>query len=265
MNTNTHIHELLFSLLEKSGLHIICESTQGVPFLANLPNHQNIFILPCCDDTLINTAMGMAISGTPVIVVLSTDQSLASIQALLEEETYGPEFTLPLLIVVPTEKAILHTHSTHIVYCKTGEQLYAHIKEKSVRPAINIVCYHHSALFDLLSHDIHQISAQTASKYSEGTHITLLTTGTDIETAKGFAEENSDIELIELISVHPFCTQTIADSVQKTGRVLMLNTPIQLTNHILDTCFWHLEAQPEYTNDSNHQNLSRLRARLLET
>ena len=87
----------------------------------------------------------------------------------------------------------------------------------------------------------------------------------DIEKAKIFAEEYSDIELIEIISLHPLCTKSISNSVKKTGRVLLLNTPLHLTTEILNTCFWHLEAQPEHTQNSDHQNLSRLRARLLET
>lgn len=265
MNTTKHLNHLLHSLLETTELHIICESTQGNPFLAQLPAHEHIFVLPCCDDTLINTAMGMAISGTPVVVVLSTDESLSSVQALLEEERYGHEFTLPLLILVPTAKAIHSIGTTNFVYCQNGEQLCAHIHEKSTRAGIDVICYHHSAIFDQISVEPQELTAHTSTKHSEGSHISFFTTGADIEEAKTFAEQHSDVELIELISIQPLCIHTITESVQKTGRVLMLNTPPQLTTHILDTCFWHLEAQPEHTSDSNHQNLSRLRARLLET
>jgi pyruvate/2-oxoglutarate/acetoin dehydrogenase E1 component len=153
-------------------------------------------------------------------------------------------------------------HCPHsLTYCQTGTQLYNHLKKAINKGSIQIIVYNPRALFDTVQEE----EAQNAHIHKNGTHISLFASGQSIDAANEFAEKYSDIEVIEVISINPLCTKTIALSVQKTGRALLLSTPPNLIHEILDNCFWHLEAQPEHTQNATQSNLARLRARLLET
>jgi pyruvate/2-oxoglutarate/acetoin dehydrogenase E1 component len=260
MNANKHIRALLRSV--SSDVQILCESPESTPFLKGLQETKSTLLktLPCSDESIVNIAVGMAISGSKVLVCMSTDKGLPSLFALLSEESYGEEFPLPITFLVPSHLSYAQQSSHNLIYCQTGSQLLGHLKKSIDNHSANIICYYPGALFDSAQDE----EAKQAHVHQQGTHISLFSSGTHIDAAKEFAHTHSDVEVVELISLHPLCTTTIAQSVQKTGRVLLLDTPPSLTKEILDSCFWHLEAQPEYTHNSDQSNLSRLRARLLE-
>jgi 2-oxoisovalerate dehydrogenase E1 component beta subunit len=65
------------------------------------------------------------------------------------------------------------------------------------------------------------------------------------------AEENLDIEVIDLRTLYPLDMETIKASVEKTGRVVVVNEDTEITNYgehvirrIIDECFYSLEAPP---------------------
>lgn len=65
------------------------------------------------------------------------------------------------------------------------------------------------------------------------------------------AEEGLDIEVIDLRTLYPLDMDTIKASVEKTGRVIVVNEDTEVTNYgehvirrIIDECFYHLEAPP---------------------
>ena len=243
-----------------STLQILSESPSLVPFLKDLAEHPQVHTLPCADDMLCNTAMGMAISGARVLICLSSEQGLASIAANLYEENYGPEFPLALTFLVPSTEILSENQLPHYVYCQTGAQLLAQCRAHVQTNSVSVICYNPAALFD----SAQDIEATDAVVHCEGTHISILSSGLHIDAAKVFAKQNPDVEVIELISLHPVCTVQPVKSVQKTGRVLFLDVPTEILRTIVDSCFWSLESQPEYTRNSDQSNLSRLRDRLLE-
>jgi len=260
MNTAKQIQILLKEILSHTKLHILSESPILIPFLKDITEHSQIHTLPCSDEILCQTGVGMAISGAKVLICLNSAQGLEALVASLNEETYGSEFPLEITFLVPSTQILPLKTKNHYLYCQTGSQLLAQFRSHIDMKQISILCYNPSALFD----QVQEVEPSNAIVHQEGTHISLFSSGLHIDAATEFAKSHHDIEVVELISLHPLCTDNITKSVQKTGRVLLLDVPSEALNSIIASCFWHLESQPESTQNSDQSNLSRLRARLLE-
>ena len=261
MNTAKQLSQLIQKSIEQSRIHhIVCESPQTTLFLKEIlhTNPQNIHTFPCANDAMLSTAMGMCISGAHVLLVLSTDQDLDALYAILHEESYGTEFPLSLTILLPSKAPQVSLFP--LVHCTTGTQLLAHVQQALHTQNLNFIGYAPHALLDIPA----QEAPSSAITHQEGEAITLFTTGIHIEAAQKFTQNHHDIELIELVSLCPLPDSLIAKSVQKTGRVLLLEPPKELLKTILDEAFWHLEAQPEITKDPSMSNLEQLRLQLLE-
>lgn len=263
MNASKHIRDLLSSALS-SDLYILSESPQSTPFLSGLVSEQ-LLTLPCSDTLLSNTALGMAISGSRVLISMSTDKEIDSLLALLKEESYGSEFPLSVIFLIPTLQAPSTLPCVNTTYCRSGIQLWSHINNALQMHKPQIIYYNPAALFDHIAENPPESTNLASTIHSSGTHISVFVCGSNIEEAKEFAHKYEDVELIELNSITPLCNKTIRISVQKTGRALLINAPLHLTKEILDSCFWHLEAQIEHTKNPNIANLTQLRSRLLET
>jgi len=66
------------------------------------------------------------------------------------------------------------------------------------------------------------------------------------------AEEGLEFDVIDLRTLYPLDMETIKASVEKTGRVIVVNEDTEVTNYgehvlrrIMDECFYHLEAKPK--------------------
>ncbi|MEB3196294.1 MAG: transketolase C-terminal domain-containing protein [Candidatus Sericytochromatia bacterium] len=73
-----------------------------------------------------------------------------------------------------------------------------------------------------------------------------------VQVAQELAEkEGVSAEVIDLRTIYPLDMDTIAESVRKTGRVLVVNEDTEVTNFgehvirkLIERCFYHLEAPP---------------------
>ena len=176
----------------ESDWSILSESPQSTPFL-NISS-EKLITLPCSDSILINTALGMGISGARTVVSMSTNQELFSLYAILSEERYGSEFSLPIVFLIPCfqSPATPLEHST--TYCRTGQQLYNTLSKSLQSQALQVICYNPAALFDII--DEQELSHHNATVHSSGTHISLFVCGADIEEAMTFAQTHDDVELV---------------------------------------------------------------------
>jgi 2-oxoisovalerate dehydrogenase E1 component beta subunit len=92
-----------------------------------------------------------------------------------------------------------------------------------------------------------------AAVVREGTAITLIAYGTMVHVAKAAAEESGiDAEVIDIRTIVPLDIETIAASVKKTGRCVILHEATrtsgfgaELSAQVQETCFYHLEAPIE--------------------
>ncbi len=90
----------------------------------------------------------------------------------------------------------------------------------------------------------------------EGTHVTVLTYGRNVQmclqAAEELAGEGIDAEIVDLRSLHPYDWGAITTSVRKTNRVLCVNEDTEITNfgeHLIrrlaEELFYELHAPPK--------------------
>jgi 2-oxoisovalerate dehydrogenase E1 component beta subunit len=71
------------------------------------------------------------------------------------------------------------------------------------------------------------------------------------KAADELALEGLSFDVVDLRTIYPFDMETVKASVEKTGRVIIVNEDTEVTNYgehvmrrIIDECFYHLEAPP---------------------
>ncbi len=100
-----------------------------------------------------------------------------------------------------------------------------------------------------------------AKKVHEGSEVTLLTYARHVLIAEEICQNpefKGKVDLIDLRSLYPLDMKTIRESVQKTGRLLIVNEDTEVTNfaeHVLrkvmDECFYALKVKPEILMGAN--------------
>lgn len=72
-----------------------------------------------------------------------------------------------------------------------------------------------------------------------------------VKAADDLKSEGLDFDVIDLRTLYPLDMDTIKASVEKTGRVLVVNEDTEITNYgehvirkLIDSCFYHMEAPP---------------------
>jgi len=95
-----------------------------------------------------------------------------------------------------------------------------------------------------------------ARQWREGTNATVVTYARHALLCTAAAdrlakEEGLSFDVIDLRTLYPFDMEAVARSVKKTGRLLIVNEDIEVTNYgehvmrrVIDSCFYHLETQP---------------------
>jgi 2-oxoisovalerate dehydrogenase E1 component beta subunit len=92
-----------------------------------------------------------------------------------------------------------------------------------------------------------------AAVVREGSAVTLIAYGTMVHVAKAAAEDSGiDAEVIDVRTIVPLDIDTIANSVKKTGRCVILHEATrtsgfgaEIAAQVQETCFYHLEAPIE--------------------
>ncbi len=92
-----------------------------------------------------------------------------------------------------------------------------------------------------------------ASVVREGSAVTIIAYGTMVHVAKAAAEDSGiDAEVVDIRTIVPLDIDTIAESVKKTGRCVILHEATrtsgfgaEIAAQVQETCFYHLEAPIE--------------------
>ncbi len=101
--------------------------------------------------------------------------------------------------------------------------------------------------------DYYTIPLGVASVRREGADVTVLAYGTMVYVAEAAADESGiDAEIIDLRTLLPLDTDTIVQSVEKTGRCVIVHEATrtsgfgaELAATVQELCFYHLEAPIE--------------------
>ncbi len=250
------------------------------------------FDAPICEGGIVGAAIGMAAYGLrPCIEIQFADYAYPAYDQIVSEAARlrhrsGGQFTAPMVIRMPTGGGIFggQTHS------QSPEALFAHVSGlKTVIPSTpydakglllasiednDPVIFlepkrlyngpfdgeHDKSIVPWSKHDDaevpdghYTVPLGKAKMVREGKDVTILAYGTMVHVAKKTAEDQGiDAEVIDLRTLVPLDTETIAQSVQKTGRCVVVHEATrtcgygaELVSIVNELCFWALEAPVE--------------------
>ena len=234
-----------------------------------------VFDTPLAESAIIGTAIGMAMNGLVPVVEMQFDafaypafEQVTSHLAKLRNRTRG-QIALPIVVRIPFGGGIggVEHHSD------SSEAYYAHT------PGLRVVTPGSpSDAYRLLRQSIEcpdpviflepkrrywsteQLPAEGGPAIDQalirrhGTDATLIAYGgmvaTALETAAAAADEQGrDIEVVDLRSLSPFDDTTVAGSVRRTGRAVVVHEAAgfagygaEVAARLTEQCFHHLEA-----------------------
>jgi pyruvate dehydrogenase E1 component beta subunit len=243
--------------------------------LAQRFGEQRVFDTPLAEAGIVGTAIGMAMNGLVPVVEMQFDafaypafEQITSHLAKLHNRTRG-RVSLPVVIRIPYGGGIGGVEH----HCDSSEAYYAHT------PGLRVVTPGTpSDAYTLLRQAIacpdpviflepkrRYWSKETAPLTTDGPAIdqavirrpgrdvTLISygglVGTALETAVAAAEEGWDVEVVDLRTLAPFDDLTVAASVRRTGRAIVIHEAsgfggygAEVVARLTERCFHHLEA-----------------------
>jgi pyruvate dehydrogenase E1 component beta subunit len=232
---------------------------------------------PLAESGIVGTAIGMALRGYRPIVEIQFDgfvypafSQIVCQVAKMPARSLG-KIKLPMVIRLPVgggigavehhsesnEAYFAHTAGLRVVACSNPEDAYWMIQQaiESDDPVVFYEPkrrYHEKAEVDL-SAAVAPRPLFEATVAHPGEHVTLAAYGpmvkVCVDAATAAAEEGKSIEVIDLRSLSPLDLNTLATSVEKTGRLVVaheattfLGMGSEIAAAISQRCFYHLES-----------------------
>ncbi len=250
------------------------------------------FDAPIAEGGIVAVAIGMGAYGLrPVVEVQFADYIYPGFDQIVSEAARiryrsAGDFTVPITIRTPYGGGIFggQTHS------QSPEALFAHVAGiKTVIPSTPydakglliaaiedddpVIFLEPKRIYNGPFNGHHDQPVQAWSKFKEsdvpdghyviplgkaaiareGKDITIVAYGTMVHVAKAAAEESGiDAEVVDIRTIVPLDIDTIATSVKKTGRCVILHEATrtsgfgaEIAAQVQETCFYHLEAPIE--------------------
>jgi len=250
------------------------------------------FDAPISEGGIVAAAIGMGTYGLrPVVEVQFADYIYPGFDQIVSEAARiryrsAGDFTVPITIRTPYGGGIFggQTHS------QSPEALFAHVAGiKTVIPSTPydakglliaaiedddpVIFLEPKRIYNGPFSGYHDKPVQSWSKFAEaevpeghytvplgkaavvreGSAVTIVAYGTMVHVAKAAAEDSgTDAEVIDIRTIVPLDIDTIAESVKKTGRCVILHEATrtsgfgaEIAAQVQETCFYHLEAPIE--------------------
>jgi 2-oxoisovalerate dehydrogenase E1 component beta subunit len=233
---------------------------------------------PLAESGIVGTAIGMALRGYRPVCEIQFDgfvypafDQIVSQLAKMRARSLGA-VTLPVVIRIPVgggigavehhsesnEAYFAHTAGLRVVCC--ADPVDAHFMIQQAIASDDPVIFYEpkrrywekaelpEGLTLANARPLHQ-----AKVVREGEHVTVAAYGpmvkTCLEAAKAAEEEGRSLEVVDLRSLSPLDVDTLAASVEKTGRLIVvheaptfLGMGSEIAARITERCFYHLEA-----------------------
>ncbi len=236
---------------------------------------QRCFDTPLAESGIIGTAVGMALYGYRPVVEIQFNaftypafDQIVSHVAKMRNRSRGT-VTLPVIIRVPfgggigavehhsesPENLFTQVAGLKIVSPGTPSDAYSLLREAIASPD-PVIFFEPQGRY-WLKEDADLPAAREpigrAVVRREGTMATLIGYGpmvrTCLDSAAAGAEDGLDLEVVDLRSLVPFDTDTVLDSVQKTGRAVVVHeAPVfsgfgaEVAARVTEHAFFHLDA-----------------------
>src|SRR3989338_7011348 len=204
---------------------------------------------PLAELGIVGTAVGMAALGLKPVAeiqfsgfVYGAYDELISHASRLRNRTRGT-LSCPLVLRTPYGGGIRalehHSESMEAIYAHTpGLKVVIPSRPydakglliSAIRDPDPVVFLEPKRVYRAIKEEVpdeaYEIKIGEAQVVQEGTDVTVVSYGAMLRVCKEAAEkvaDNTSVELINLRSLKPFDAETIADSVKKTGRVVVVN------------------------------------------
>ena len=231
---------------------------------------------PLSELGFVGAGIGAAFGGMrPIVEVMTVNFSLLALDQIVNTAAVlrhmsGGQFSVPLVVRMATgagrQLAAQHSHSL--------ENWYAHIPGIRVlapatigdargmlAPALAdpdpVIIFEHAQLYNLEGElpDDWQCDIARAAVRREGSQVSVFAYGgclpKAMQAAAELAEAGIDVEVVDLRVLRPLDTETIAASVRKTHRAVVVDEgwksgslAAELVARIVEDCFYDLDAPP---------------------
>jgi pyruvate dehydrogenase E1 component beta subunit len=236
---------------------------------------QRVFDSPLAEAAIVGTAIGMAMNGLVPVVEMQFDafaypafEQMTSHLAKLRNRTRG-RVALPVVIRVPfgggiggvehhsdsSEAYYVHTPGLRVVAPGTPSDAYRLLRQAIDCPDPVIFLEpkrrYWSKEAAVLRADGPALDKAVVRR--EGSDVTLIAYGamvtTAMEAAEAAVDEGWDVEVVDLRTLAPFDDETVAASVRRTGRAVVVHEAsgfagygAEVAARLSEQCFYHLEA-----------------------
>lgn len=241
--------------------------------------HDRVIDTPLSETGIMGAAVGMALNGLrPVPEIQFADFIYPAVDQLINEASKyryrsAGEFTVPMVVRVPVGGGIRGGH----YHSQTPESLFIHtaglkvvcpsnpfdakgLLLSAIRDNDPVLFFEPKRVYRALKTDVpdgdYTVPLSEARVVRAGKDVTVVAWGAMLLEALAAAEEVSakgvDAEVIDLRTLWPLDTDTIAESVQKTGRLVVVHEAAktcgfggELISLVCEKAFMYLEAPPK--------------------
>jgi pyruvate dehydrogenase E1 component beta subunit len=233
---------------------------------------------PLSETGIIGTAIGMALNGMrPVPEIQFGDYIFPAIDQLVNEAAKyryrsGGELTCPMVVRLPVgggirgghyhsqspETFFVHTAGLKVV-CPSNPYDAKGLMLAAIRDNDPVLFFEPKRVYRALKMDVPEqeyvVPLSQARVVRQGEHVTLVAWGAMLLEALAAADEaraqGVDCEVIDLRTLWPVDTDTVVESVKKTGRLVIVHEAAkacglgaEMIAQICEKAFLHLEAPP---------------------
>lgn len=239
---------------------------------------ERVIDTPLSETGIIGTAIGMALNGLrPVPEIQFADFIYPAVDQLINEaakyryRTSG-ELNCPMVVRVPVgggirgghyhsqspETIFVHTAGLKVV-CPSNPYDAKGLLLAAIRDNDPVLFFEPKRVYRALKMDVPEgeyvVPLSSAKVVREGEHVTVVAWGAMLLEALAAAEEVSAqgvaAEVVDLRTLWPLDLDTVVESVQKTGRLLIVHEAAracglggEIVAQICEKAFLHLEAPP---------------------
>ena len=227
---------------------------------------------PICESAIIETAMGLSIAGEKSVVELQFSDFVTSgfnpIVNYLAKSYYRWNQNADVVLRMPCGAGVaagpFHSQTNEAWFTKTpGLKVvypaFPYDAKGLLATAINdpnpVLFFEHKALYRSIRQEVptdyYTLPFGKASLLKEGTEVTIIAYGAAVHWALNTLENHPDIsaDVIDLRTLQPLDTETIYNSVKKTGKAIILQEDSlfggiasDISALIMEQCFEYLDA-----------------------
>ncbi|MGJ8732580.1 MAG: alpha-ketoacid dehydrogenase subunit alpha/beta [Cellulophaga sp.] len=227
---------------------------------------------PICESAIVSTAMGLSINGYKAVMEMQFADFVSSgfnpIVNLLAKSHYRWAENADIVVRMPCGGGVgagpFHSQTNEAWFTKTPGLKVVYpafpydakgLLATAIEDPNPVLFFEHKALYRSIYQDVpenyYTLPLGKASLLKEGSTVTIVTYGAGVHWALETLENNIEIsaDLLDLRSLAPLDTEAIYASVQKTGRLIILQEDSMfggiasdISAMVMENCFEYLDA-----------------------